>query len=73
MSGIDQYVFQVTQNLVDDVCLFYAKQDAIKGRYQQQLISLVAGSPSQTAAEDQIASEKETEGDSTRMGTMAVD
>ena len=50
-------MFQVTQNIVDDVCLFYARQDSIKSKYQQQLSGLVAGAPTQ--AEDQVASEQD--------------
>jgi hypothetical protein len=37
---MDQYLFQVVTNLVDDVCLFNARQDYIKEKYISQINDL---------------------------------
>jgi hypothetical protein len=32
-SAYDQYVYCIMQNMVDDVCLYYARQDQVKQKY----------------------------------------
>ena len=39
-SPFDQYVFQVTQNMVDDVCLYHARQDFVRDKYLSQINDL---------------------------------
>lgn len=39
-SAFDQYMFQMVQNMVDDVCLFHARQDSITEKYMSQINDL---------------------------------
>lgn len=39
-SATDQYVFQVVQNLIDDVCLFDARVASVTDKYMSQINDL---------------------------------
>ncbi len=39
-SEFDQYIFSLTTRMVDDVCLYHARVDAIKEKYQDEMIKL---------------------------------
>ena len=39
-SPHDQYIFQVVQNMVDDVCLYHARVDQAKKKYIGQINDL---------------------------------
>lgn len=39
-SAMDQYIFSVVQNMVDDVCLYHAKVDSVQNKYMSQINDL---------------------------------
>lgn len=42
-SALDQYIYSLVQNMVDDVELYHAKVDQVKSRFQEQLNALEGG------------------------------
>lgn len=39
-SEFDQFMYALTQRMVDDVCLYHARVDAVKDKYLSQISNL---------------------------------
>jgi len=39
-SEFDQYIYSLTTRMVDDVCLYHARVDAVKDKYISQISNL---------------------------------